>query len=76
MRRNYPAEQIMPLMASQDAAFAKAHPNDFCPCGSGQKFKKCYGQPNAGKSRKANCQTAHACVIKNTTQKFHKVKLI
>lgn len=58
LRRNYPAEQIMPLLLAQDAAFAKADPNDLCPCGSGKKFKKCHGEQKAGKNRKATRQSA------------------
>lgn len=60
LRRNYPAEQIMPLIAAQDAAFAKAHPNDSCPCGSGRKFKKCHGKQQTGKHRKAAHQATRA----------------
>jgi uncharacterized protein len=60
LRRNYAAEQIMPLIASQDAALAKAHPNDPCPCGSGRKFKKCHGETKVGKQRKADRKTARA----------------
>lgn len=60
LRRNYPAEQIMPLIAAQDAAFAKAHPNDPCPCGSGHKFKKCHGKKQSSKSRKATHQPTRA----------------
>jgi uncharacterized protein len=61
LRRNYPAEQIMPLIAAQDAALAKAHPNDPCPCGSGRKFKKCHGENKVGKQRrKADHKTARA----------------
>lgn len=58
MRRNYPAAQIMPILAAQDAAFAKAHPNAPCPCGSGHKFKKCHGEKKFSKSRKAARQPA------------------
>jgi uncharacterized protein len=58
MRRNYPAAKIMPILAAQDAAFAKARPNDPCPCGSGQKFKKCHGAHKTKKSRKTACQPA------------------
>lgn len=57
LRRNYAAEQIMPLIAAQDAAFAKAHPNDPCPCGSGRKFKKCHGEKQGGKHHKSARQT-------------------
>ena len=58
MRRNYPAAKIMPILAAQDNAFAKAHPNDPCPCGSGQKFKKCHGLHKTPKSRKTTRQPA------------------
>ncbi len=60
LRRNYPAEQIMPLIAAQDAAYAKAHPNDPCPCGGGRKFKKCHGATKVGKHRKRDRKPAAA----------------
>lgn len=53
LRRNYPSEQIMPLIAAQDAAFAKARPNDPCPCGSGLKFKKCHREKQGSKHHKS-----------------------
>jgi len=50
LRRGLPAEQVMPILAKEDArlvdAFAKAGRNETCPCGSGLKFKKCHGRPN------------------------------
>ena len=37
----------MAVLAEEDAAarpaFAGAGRNDLCPCGSGQKYKKCHG---------------------------------
>lgn len=40
--------EIMRLLEERDArlkaAFAKARRNDFCPCGSGKKFKQCHGK--------------------------------
>jgi uncharacterized protein len=31
-----------------EEAFARAGRNDLCPCGSGQKFKRCHGQRENG----------------------------
>lgn len=40
--------EIMPLLAEENArlkaTFARARRNDFCPCGSGKKFKQCHGR--------------------------------
>jgi preprotein translocase subunit SecA len=38
--------QVMPQKPSleQQARFANTGRNDPCPCGSGQKFKKCHGK--------------------------------
>ncbi|MEQ8673218.1 MAG: anaerobic sulfatase maturase [Aggregatilineales bacterium] len=48
LRQQRPPANVMFAMAQQDeqlsAAFAKAGRNDPCPCGSGQKFKKCHGK--------------------------------
>ncbi len=47
LSRNRAPAGIMQVLAFQDAqlqrAFAKAGRNDPCPCGSGQKFKRCHG---------------------------------
>jgi uncharacterized protein len=47
LRRGRFADEIMPMVAAEDAARARVHAstgrNDPCPCGSGQKFKKCHG---------------------------------
>jgi uncharacterized protein len=49
MRRGYPAQEVMRVLALEDA-FARAGRNEPCPCGSGLKFKRCHGR----KDRKAN----------------------
>ncbi len=40
--------EVMRLLADEQnrlqAAFASTRPNDFCPCGSGKKFKQCHGR--------------------------------
>ena len=40
--------EVMRLLADEQAmlqaAFASTRPNDFCPCGSGKKFKQCHGK--------------------------------
>jgi len=41
-----PPAEIMRVLAANNP-YAKAARNDPCPCGSGQKFKKCHGAPNA-----------------------------
>lgn len=47
-RQRRPPANVMFYMAQQDEAleraFAQAGRNDPCPCGSGQKFKKCHGR--------------------------------
>ncbi len=51
LRRGRPADGVMAVLAEEErqvaAAFAQACAaagrNDLCPCGSGQKFKKCHG---------------------------------
>jgi uncharacterized protein len=44
IRRNAPAENVMPLLAKMEAHWAStAGRNDPCPCGSGTKYKKCHG---------------------------------
>jgi uncharacterized protein len=46
--QNRAPSEIMRWYAAQDLkqaqAFADAGPNDPCPCGSGEKFKKCHGR--------------------------------
>ena len=48
LRHRRPPANIMGHLAEQDrrlqAAFARAHRNDPCPCGSGRKFKHCHGR--------------------------------
>ena len=43
-----PAAEVMPLVARQRQALRdqvlRSGRNDPCPCGSGQKFKKCHGK--------------------------------
>ncbi len=47
VRANRPASEVMVIMAGEHghlkAKFASTGRNDPCPCGSGMKFKKCYG---------------------------------
>ncbi|MGA7877338.1 MAG: SEC-C metal-binding domain-containing protein, partial [Desulfoferrobacter sp.] len=47
LRRGLPAEQVMQVLAQENAASAetrtKVGRNAPCPCGSGIKFKKCHG---------------------------------
>ena len=47
IRRGYPASEIMRVLDLEEA-FARAGRNDLCPCGSGQKFKRCHGQRENG----------------------------
>ena len=53
LQRGRPAADIMQIMAGaekqMEARFARAGRNDPCPCGSGQKFKRCHGRE--GQSR-------------------------
>jgi uncharacterized protein len=48
LQRGRAAPDIMQIMAEaekqMEARFAKAGRNDPCPCGSGQKFKRCHGR--------------------------------
>jgi uncharacterized protein len=52
LRRGRFADEIMPVVAAEDAARMRLHAstgrNDPCPCGSGQKFKKCHGGGGTG----------------------------
>jgi uncharacterized protein len=47
LRRGLPADGVMTALGEEDrqlaATFARAGRNDLCPCGSGQKYKKCHG---------------------------------
>jgi uncharacterized protein len=51
LRRGRAPAEIMQVYASRDhalqQAFAAAHRNDPCPCGSGKKFKQCHGRQAA-----------------------------
>lgn len=51
LHRGYPANQIMSILAEEEGKFAKARPNDPCPCGSGIKFKKCHGSHSKAGSK-------------------------
>jgi uncharacterized protein len=48
LRRGRPASEVMGILAAEEAKwraiFAAAGRNDPCPCGSGEKFKRCHGQ--------------------------------
>lgn len=59
LRQHQPAPKIMSILRAQDAAFAKARPNDPCPCGSDRKFKKCHGDKQQNISRKAPPRSEH-----------------
>jgi len=45
LNANRPAADIMAILAQQEAqkSAQPAGRNDACPCGSGKKFKKCWG---------------------------------
>jgi uncharacterized protein len=49
LRQQRAPANIMAILAGeereQQRRFAKAKPNEPCPCGSGRKFKKCHGGP-------------------------------
>lgn len=53
VRRKYPVKLVMSILAEQEAKFAKARPNDPCPCGSELKFKKCHGSKEISSKQKA-----------------------
>ncbi|MBD2180461.1 anaerobic sulfatase maturase [Planktothrix sp. FACHB-1355] len=53
VRRKYPVKLIMSILAEEEAKFAKARPNDPCPCGSELKFKKCHGSKEISSKEKA-----------------------
>jgi uncharacterized protein len=42
-----PAEVPGILAAAEEARFAQTGRNDPCPCGSGNKYKKCHGAPGS-----------------------------
>ena len=58
IRRGLPAEQVMQVLAKEDArqaaVFPKVGRNAPCPCGSGVKFKKCHGRDTSGKYSRTN----------------------
>jgi len=48
LRRGRYADEVMALLAAESAErsrtmFRAVGRNDVCPCGSGQKFKRCHG---------------------------------
>ncbi len=43
LRQNRAPAEIMQIEARLRAAFARAKPNDACPCASGRLFKDCHG---------------------------------
>jgi uncharacterized protein len=54
LHRDQAPAEIMRVYAAEDErrlqkTLATARRNDPCPCGSGQKFKRCHGAPNAKK---------------------------
>jgi uncharacterized protein len=48
LKAQRPPANIMLYLAQEEAAlkqrFTQARRNDFCPCGSGRKFKRCHGR--------------------------------
>ncbi len=48
LRSNRPAADVIPVLAHKDEAlrtiFEHTGRNEFCPCGSGTKYKKCHGK--------------------------------
>ncbi len=49
LRRGRYADEIMDILVQEEMhrlqqAFAKARPDDSCPCGSGKKFRQCHGR--------------------------------
>ncbi len=42
-----PVRQLSRATAPAAASVAKVGPNAPCPCGSGQKYKRCHGKPGA-----------------------------
>lgn len=75
MRQGHPADHVMPVLKKQKLEFAKARPNDPCPCGSQKKFKKCHGVD--GKVKPKTPATAVAGLAgdeqKNSTSKVVKI---
>jgi uncharacterized protein len=59
LRRGRYADEVMTILESErHSRFSKAGRNDPCPCGSGQKFKRCHGQargaePESGEAHHA-----------------------
>src|SRR5271157_113364 len=45
LRQGKLAEGIMPILAQEQAKVGRNEP---CPCGSGQKYKRCHGRPSMG----------------------------
>jgi uncharacterized protein YecA (UPF0149 family) len=43
LRQNRAPAEIMQIEDRLRAAFARARPNDACPCASGRLFKDCHG---------------------------------
>lgn len=54
VRQGRPAWEVMGTLAEEDAAlqaaFAQAGRNDPCPCGSGEKYKRCHGRRRVSSS--------------------------
>ena len=64
LRRGLPAEQVMQVLAQENAAPAAARSkvgrNAPCPCGSGLKFKKCHGRLGNNGDGKAGPSHVHS----------------
>jgi uncharacterized protein len=61
MKSGRPASDVMAMLRRENAEFAaalrKAGRNGPCPCGSGDKVKKCHGKPAARENRHAPLPT-------------------
>jgi uncharacterized protein YecA (UPF0149 family) len=56
LRRGRYADEVMNILAMEEMqkmqqAFAKAQPDDACPCGSGKKFRNCHGRKSRSSSK-------------------------
>ena len=67
LRRGRPAEEVMPWLAAEEAAWARAAAragrNDPCPCGSGRKVKHCHGRASAAPGVPAGARATGARVV-------------
>lgn len=58
LRAQRPPATIMRALADEEAElkrrYARAGRNDACPCGSGEKFKRCHGLPDDHRTKKGS----------------------